>query len=116
MNLNKIKGALAAALEAAPNKKQAARLMELNSPRLIGQQGPDLQEAADILSGKWNPAPVPVRVAEDIPPRQPRAKPRTKEEMLEIVNRVGPQLQKEFVRKPGTIGIQAVGVMTLRAA
>lgn len=101
MNLNKIKGALAAALEAAPNKKQAARLMELNSPRLIGQQGPDLQEAADILSGKWNPAPVPVRVAEDIPPRQPRAKPRTKEEMLEIVNRVGPQLQKEFVRKPG---------------
>ena len=101
MNLNKIKGALAAALEAAPNKKQAARLMELNSPRLIGQQGPDLQEAADILSGKWNPAPVPVRVAEDIPPRQPRAKPRTQEEMLEIVNRVGPQLQKEFVRKPG---------------
>jgi hypothetical protein len=100
MNLNKIKGALAAALEAAPNKKQAARLMELNSPSLIGQQGPDLQEAADILSGKWNPAPVPVRVATDIPPRQPRAKPRTQEEMLEIVNRVGPQLQKQFVRKP----------------
>lgn len=100
MNLNKIKGALAAALEAAPNKKQAARLMELNSPHLIGQQGPDLQEAADILSGKWNPAPVPVRVATDIPPRQPRAKPRTQEEMLEIVNRVGPQLQKQFVRKP----------------
>jgi len=75
--------------------------MELNSPRLIGQQGPDLQEAADILSGKWNPAPVPVRVAEDIPPRQPRAKPRTQEEMLEIVNRVGPQLQKQFVRKSG---------------
>lgn len=99
--LSKLRGALSAALEAAPTRKQAARLVELNSPSITGQQGPEVKEAADIIAGKWNPAPVPVKTAEDIPPRLPRAKPRTKEEMEEIVHRVGPQLQKQFVRRQG---------------
>jgi hypothetical protein len=91
-NYKKALGALTEALEAAPNKKQAARLLELK------KTDPASKEIEDILSGNWNPPPLPVKVATDIPAPLPRAKPRSKDEMLEIVHRVGPQLKGEFVR------------------
>lgn len=88
-------------MEAAKNLMQANRPLSLAERQFVAEVA--ARQAEELASLRpQQAASIETKGAKrDVPPRPARAKPKTKQQISAVAERVAPQMLGEFVRKPG---------------